>query len=331
MLKNFGVVLVVGIWLGCCVLSSIGNYSQAWAQQEQESRQSKPPVKRALRPQFKPRDWRGIYFGDLFAEGLKGSRPAELGSAAPLVVAGTGGGGNSQPEQSGEFKWSELISRQVLEDEVKRRQIRLTSEVTTPSNYRGQHLQARLSFTMLAMLFAVIEKYDGDVRWQEDSQFVRQAFARAAATARTGSEQAYANARQVQAGLQDLVRGGSFPQEGNPTEDFLWDEVVDRGPLMTLLEELLGELKPMTASSAEATANAEELLHLASLVAVMGEVLRLPEMYDYDEEDYAAHAKAMTSGALQLVAGVKSGDYNQVEQGVNGISNSCSNCHADWR
>ncbi len=292
-----------------------------------------PTVKRAKRPEFKKRDWDQVFFENIFKEGFVGERPANLSeSAAPKVATKSNPNGGGTSTTSSSKKWSTIIDRSVIEDEIKRLQIKLETEVTTPTKYKSEHHKARLTFSMLAMLFAIIEEYDSDIRWKKDAPYARVAFARAAANARTGSEQAYQNAKKRKENLKELVRGTSFPQDEKPTTEWDWVDVIDRGPIMEKLEIVYQEhLKPDTANEAGFRSKIEEVLHNASLVAAMSEVMSKPSSEDSDDEDYMEHVNSMKAGAIQVISGAKTNGYALVEKGVNTVGQSCTNCHEDFR
>ncbi len=152
-----------------------------------------------------------------------------------------------------EGKWSELISAEVLEDEVKSLQMATSQSVTTPGMFTaGGYKSVRRDFSILALLFAVIGEYDGNVRWRQQAPAVRDQLARAAANAKVSSIQAFNEAKQRKLDLNDLVRGGT-PNTAKPAERMArWDRVCDRQPLMQRLTIASDErLAPWTASETE--------------------------------------------------------------------------------
>jgi hypothetical protein len=296
-----------------------------------------PTVKRVQRPKFKQKDWDTVFFKNIFEDGFVGKRPPNLspGTIQSAVVQNTKQNSSEQNDShqntTGKFSWSKFVDRTVIEDEVKRLQIELDQLVTTPNKYKSDNIKARIAFSMLAMLFGVIEKYDGEIRWKKDAPHARLALARAAANARTGSEQAYQNAKIQKTNLQQLVRGDNFPTDAKLTE-WDWSANIDRGAIMEILDvRFLEKVKPMTANQADFRTNAEEVLHQASLIAMMGEILSRPEMDDADEDEYAKLAKSMANAASQIVQGTRVNDFGLVEKGVNAVGKSCSNCHDEWR
>lgn len=292
-------------------------------------------VVRAKRPTFKKKDWEGTWFEDIFKQGLVGQRPTNFGqmandsrnSVSPTSSdsndpASSGNGGNG---------WSEVIASSVIEDEIKRIQISLNEQVTTPVRFASGYKESRESFSMLSMLFQIIREYDSDIRWKEDADYAQAAFWRAAAASRVGSQQAYQNAKRRKDELTELVRGSSFPQDEKPTPDADWSSVVDRVQLMIRLQKSIDLLKPAVANKSEMNNALETIHHEANMVAAIGKALIQDGMEDGDEESYMEPSTMMTKAARDIVSATKSKDFDLASKSVNLIEQSCSNCHDEWR
>jgi len=288
-------------------------------------------VTRVKRPVFTQRDWDGIYFENLFEQGLVGERPAagQLGKKpADIAVAGEQ---NSSLEAGG-FAWSNLIANDVLEDEVKALQQALERDITTPVKFKSEYLKSRQSYSILSLMFAIIRDYDtDDVRWKKYAPIAQVAFARSAAASRVGSEQAYQNARLRKEDLVELVRGGTFAANETAPEKLEWPLVVDRTPMMVRLQSAIDKLKPAMSNKTEFTKNIDLVYHEASIIAVIGEALIMEDMDEFDEEGYAEFAKAMTTAATAVVNAARNQDYDSGSNSANLIEQACSNCHQEWR
>ncbi len=312
--------------------SLIAGTITAYAYQDLSPRKPKL-IKRAKRPSFKERDWNGIYFENMFQQGLVGDRPSPQ-ATPPVVAAGSPppAMAPTTPDTSNEaFAWSRSLDSSVIEDEVKVLQQHLVADITTPGRFKSDYGKIHQSYSMLSMLFGIIIEYDGDIRWKKEALQAQPAFARAAANSRVGSVQAYNNAKIQKENLTELVRGGGFNDQQKPVETVDWPNAVYRGPIMAELEDSLAKLKPHLANKTEFTQNMESVYHGASLIAAMGNILCKTDMDDADEEDYANYAKEMTSAALQVTEGCRTNNYDLASKGFNLIEQSCSNCHDDWR
>lgn len=276
----------------------------------------------------------GIFFDDVLSK-VVGERPSNLG-APPRTIAGAPTAGTpadgGAPSANSGSGWSKLISATTLEDEVKATKLKVDAAITTPTRFRSRDYEScRQYFSVLAMMFGIIEEYDANVRWKDEGTKLREAFARAAGNCKTGSPQAYSEAKLRKQDLQDAIGGGAVNlPEGKPRED--WELVIDRSPLMQRLELAQKDrLKPMTASAGSFRDNAEDIFHEAQMIAAMSEVLQREGMMDADDDDYNAFCESMKEAALSLIEAVKAGNYDQAGKAAGNISKSCDDCHELYR
>jgi hypothetical protein len=314
--------------LGLIVCSLVSTAVAAVVVQERKTKK----VQRIKRPNFTQRDWDGVYFEDLFAQGLRGDRPASSmpgtrptpGGSEPTDVADT----NST---EGQFAWSKVISRATIEDEIKTIQNSLATDITTPVKFKSDYAKINRSFSMLSMLFAIIREYDADVRCKEDGSQAQASFAVAAANSRVGTIQAYNSCKRRRDMLTDLVRGGNFPEDEKPMVDMDWSKVVDRTPLMKRLEESMNQIKTLTSSKGEFSGDSETLLRELEMVSAIGLILNRENMTDADDDGYAEFAVTMQQSAAKGATATKNGDYEGASQAANKIGQSCADCHSEWR
>ncbi len=297
-----------------------------------QERTQKKPVIRVKRPSFDKKDWNGIFFEDLFTEGLSGNRPKK----SEMNVEGDRPAGLADGDDAGIEKqagWVGLIDDSTLENEIKRWQQQLSEQVTTPIKFKTTHQEISEQFSMLAMWFTIIGQYEGDVRWNETADSVRFAFIDAAARSRATDMIAFNSAKQRTEDLTELVRGGKFPEEPNATAEVGdWSMIVDRNPIMGRLElSVSEELKKATASEKDFKNQVDIVMHEAGVVAAMSRVLQLPEMLDADDDDYSAIAEEMLLAALEMKAAAKAKNLEGVNSALNRINQACTNCHGDYR
>ena len=291
--------------------------------QEQER-----PVTRAKRPVFDKKDWSGVFFEDIFSDGLAGKRPGKVDPDAKAQTKVDGAGSTAETSE-----WSSLIEGTILENEVKRWQQTLNDQVTSPVKFKTSHREIGDQFSMLAMWFSIISQYDGDVRWNEEANSVRAAFMDAASKCRDTDMAAFNNVKRRTEDLTELVRGGKFPEESNAESDIGdWSMIIERGPIMNRLElSVLEELKQPTASEKDFQGNIDLIKHEAGLISALGRVLQLPEMMDADDEDYSAFAQEMLAAALEMKTAADEKNLEGVNQALNRINQACSKCHGDYR
>ncbi len=290
--------------------------------------------RRAKLPKFSKQESSQIFFENVFST-LVGKRPAAgSGRQDPGTAVTPAGGAPSRDEPTeGQFAWSTIISATTIEDEIKLRKLELDKLITTPTAFAGRgYKPARQSFSLLAMLFAIIDQYDGDVRWKSQAPAARDMFSRTAANLKAGgSIQVYKEAKQRNLDLGDVVRGSRL-ESSSEEEERTWDAVVDRTPLMQLLESRFEtNLKQWTNSDSEFNNDPEKVRHEAELVAAIGQVLMDENMEDAADEEYRQFAQLLRDGAQQVVRAVQAKDAGLASNGVSDIGRSCVECHDSYR
>ncbi|HAY82382.1 MAG TPA: hypothetical protein DCY79_21450 [Planctomycetaceae bacterium] len=298
-------------------------------------KRGKSPVRRAQTPEFQQAT-NNVFYADLFGEGspLSGERPANAGAAAVAPPTSNGGGGGTAPASSagGVFAWTKVISAATIEDEIKALKLELDKDVTRPSSFTGGgNRKCRTHFSILAMLFAIVGEYDGDVRWKEFGPAARDIFARVAANCKTNTRTVFDESKKRKDELQDLIGGGGLSaKDGEAAAD--WSKVADRSPLMKKIDQIMKEkLQPWTANANDFKANSGEIVHQAEIIAAVAEVLTREGMEDAGDEDYDGFSIRMRDASRQIVDAVKLKNDENARKAVGEIMKSCSECHESYR
>lgn len=291
--------------------------------------------KRVRPPQFDAGAFRGVFYNDVTSV-VRPDRPSapELRGAAKAKAAERMAKSEEAAPPASETggKWSKVISPASLEDEIKRLKLQYDRMVTTPGAFRsGGYQDARRQLSALAMLFAVVSQYDGEVRWKEEAAAARDLLARTAFNSKAGSVQVYNEAKLRKADLEDLIAGARL--NGRDVEsETEWPSIVDRAPLMEYMELVLYDhLEQLSRTPGEIEENKDSLQRFAEVVAVVGQVLVEDGMPEAEDEDYMQLSGAMIEAALRVRAGLEQGDADAVGVAISEISQSCDSCHEQYR
>ncbi len=302
---------------------------------------STPAKKRAMPPKKWDNRTVDTFFSDAKAA-LDGDRPS-FGDATSVASAKTQGGdtgnsggtpaaGGDAPAASGDFAWSKIIAPESLMDEIKSYQSIVKDDVSNPSKFKAEGFKdARKSYSVLALLFGVINEYDGDVRWKNQAVTARDAFARAAANCKVATDGSYNESKQRAEDLAALVRGETLPATAAGDKP-QWAKVAARPPLMNRLElAQQGRIAIWTANQGDFGKNQDALLREAQIVAVIAEVIQ-QEGYEFtDDSSYKGFAHDMQKHALDIADAAKSKNYEQARLAAGELAKQCSNCHSSFR
>ncbi len=292
--------------------------------------------KRARPPRWSKRD-SDVFFGDA-REKLNGPRPSAGSgggsSAAPLASGGTPSATDSAPTPSdgGTFAWSNLISSDTIEGEVKALQKEISETVQTPAQFKGGgYKDGRRQFTELAALLGIIAEYDGEVRWKSSASGLRDLVGRAGQNCKVGTDASFNEAKLRKEDIEKLVRGES-PQveKGDPKPK--WDKVAGRPPLMQRLEKCQQQaIGVWTADQGEFKKNAEKLEREAEILAALAELIQR-EGYEYaDDDTYLGYAKQMRDAGKTVAEAARNKNYDGARKASGDISKACSSCHEGYR
>ena len=279
---------------------------------------------RVRRPEFKKEEWTDVFFEDLFAEGLRGDRPAK-------VVEEPAQGSGETPSAGDGTAWSDVIDRDTVENEVKALQQKLQKLGLSVSRFNTQFREIQQQFSLLSMMFSIIHEYDSEIRWKKYALSAQKMFAEAASKSRAPSKAAFEHAKLRKQDLQQLVRGGAIDVAENQ-EQMAWPNVIDRTTIMVRLEQALQNgLKPESSDEKQFKKSKELLWHQAQLISAMGKVITLEDMDEADEDDYVEYANEMVNAAQKLSQAIEADDFNLASESINRIEQSCNDCHGDWR
>lgn len=313
--------------VACGLMLSL--YQSAYPWQDKPKSQTIKRVKRAARPSFNEGASKDILFKDVYAEGTVGERPDVSALSAETNIAALGAS-DGQVTQSGDA-WSQIIDASVIEDEVKSLQQELNTLVTTPVLFQTKYNDVNERFEVLSMLFAIIRQYDGDIRWDEQAPTAQFLFQQAAVSSRAGTAKGFQYCKARKEDLQELVRGGSIAAGGQIPDSIDWSVAANRSPIMVRLETANEDLKRMTSSESEFKAHSEEVFRLSNLVAAMAKVIVQEGMPESEEESYVEFGDQMKSASLELKSAVKLNDFQAASKAANAVSQSCADCHSEWR
>jgi hypothetical protein len=289
------------------------------------------------RPPKWTRDALDAFFSDA-REKLQGERPnysqkataldSDKASASPRASAGA-----STMEASSVLPWSQIITAETIETEIKRLSQSLGKSIGTPSKFKGGgYKDVRRDFSELAVLFAVVAEYDAPIRWKDTAAGMRELFARAAANAKVGTYETFREASLRKDDLAELVRGSrpQVPKASAAVPD--WSKVSAREPLMQRLSIAQQErLQPWLADSATFRRNQADAAHEAQLVALIANVIHRAEYEYWDDETFADVARELQAAASDVSAAAQSDNFEQARRAFTRAATACANCHDGYR
>lgn len=317
-------------------LCSLALFAAGVALRAQQPPRSGPPAKPSKPQRAKPPVWtdraKSAFFDDP-RQALVGDRPdygnRPQGSASPATPSPSG---SDATPSAGIFAWSKIISPETIEDEVKTIAKGVNDAVVNPQQYAGGGYKAGQDhFSMLAVLFAVVAEYDGEVRWKRHAIPAREEFSAAGFGSRVGSIQAFNQAKLAKEDLASMIAGQTLQgKEGEAKAS--WDKVAYRPPLMRRLKIAQEErLNGWTASAGEFKKNTDQILHEAQIVAALAEVITRDGYEFADDDTYLDFCRQLKKSAVDVVDAVKQNSPDNARSAMGAMGKTCNACHDGYR
>lgn len=263
-----------------------------------------------------PDEVKSVFFDDA-RTALVGSPPVAQAEAKTATI------------ESSDVNWQELIEAETLSTEVKRIVNNLAVLSKNPTQFKAaKHNDARRELTMLTALFGVIREYPDDVRWQASAGAMEMRCLQAAENCMVGSAESLTSVQETHALLEELLRGQVVEASENKAET----EFPEFAPLMQRMELARKENLPtLLTKDREFRKGSIDVAHEAQLLAMLSQIIRGEEYGYADDETYQSHADALRDSTSQLKAAASTQDFAKAVQAAAAVSQSCANCHADYR
>jgi len=281
------------------------------------------PRRRAKPPQWS-QEVRDVFFEDA-REQLVGARPV-VGVAKPQVVG--------VRVNSDASSWSQWIQAETLEAEIKRVASGLAGATSSSGKFSsGGYQQCQRDFSLLAVLFRVVEEFDEQTRWQKNAGAVRRYLEQAATLCEEANDPSYSAAKQVQGLLTDLLRGQSS-LEGPAPKNFALEnrQQVDRPALMLRMEQSVEEVLGLSLSNKKIfRRNVSKIAHESQLLAMLAKVIVEEGYESADDEEFLAYARQLGEASTALARASEEKNYEAARSAEGRLTQSCSGCHEDFR
>lgn len=227
--------------------------------------------------------------------------------------------------------WSELISIQVLDDEVKAARNTLNEYLQSVGRFNQNLDQIRVRAAVLAALGEVAAQHQEQTAWTGNARYVRDLGAKIEEQAQERGRTAFDAARLPFDQLLDLLGAGrpTGLAEPNPQAEFA--ERADRGSLMKRMDEAYKWLRQNKATEADFGNDPEDAVHEAAVLAALSAVIGTEGYTSADEPEYRKHVEELVAGSSQMTAAVQNGNFAQFSEALSRVDKKCNECHREYR
>jgi hypothetical protein len=236
--------------------------------------------------------------------------------------------GSSETPAGGGPDWGALATIDVLNEEIKERRNRLTTNLQTVATYNGNTETIVTDGNILASIAAVIERHPGELNWKEKAGHVRTLAYDMYLSAGTSGRGPFENTKEPFEQLTTILDGG--PADGEAEEAALSD-VGDRAEIMKRIEESFSWLRADINTDSRLKEDKDRVIREASVLATLGTIIGDANYESATADDYKQFLQQFIDGCKGMVAAANAGNFAQYESARNMVDGSCNPCHQQYR
>ena len=222
----------------------------------------------------------------------------------------------------------------VLEEEVRILQDRLSGAMAQLESYNKNYRTIRIDAATLAILAAVAAESEYDLKWKIKAKSVRDMAMLVRQSARSLGPGNYTAANKHFKKLVRLLsdKPGQLEQESlEAAEDTIWQETVDLSLLMRRLDRSFEiTIKEAAIDGGSSRKNRSILQHEATLLRAFGQAISISSEWS-QEDSYQQFCADLIVQAEALVNAVKARSAELVSETISKLDRSCKNCHDEYR
>ncbi|MGC4002027.1 MAG: hypothetical protein QM811_02310 [Pirellulales bacterium] len=197
--------------------------------------------------------------------------------------------------------------------EIKSYQNGVSADVKSISEFNGGgYKRSRIAYSMLAVMFAIIDEYDGDIRFKKDALAARELFGRVGGNLKVNTPQSFNESKARAEDLGNLIRGDSLTAPPGIDPKAKWSEkVANRPPLMTRLNVATEErLNKALSDAGTFNKSLETVLQESQVVAAISAGIQREGYEHTDDNTYLGFAHDMQKSAMEISAAAKAKNYD---------------------
>ena len=242
-----------------------------------------------------------------------------------------------EPAAVGKLAWSELISAEAIEGEVKDIRNKLAGRLASLGSYNSSYLEMRFSGATLALLAHIAIQHDGDIRWHEKARYIRVLageMVRVMDSSGARGRGGFTKTNEAFLKICDLLDGNDPPELPEAEDEADFTDVAELGFLMKRAEIAAAWLQTNVGSEEKFNEKSELAQREASLLTLLAVVFNL-EDYGYGpasvDEEFSGYSDKMREAAKAATGAAKSGNFTEFDLQRSNVGQACAQCHMVFR
>ncbi len=232
---------------------------------------------------------------------------------------------------AGDDPWGSLISKAILEDEVKSIRNFMNENLQSVGTFNSSMLMIPPKAAALGALAGVAAELPEAVSWKDDAKYVRD-------LARQMNESTLQRGAKDQKRLQGLFEALSDTLNRSkpaglkePVASTSFADVSEMRLLMMRMEEAEKRMKTEAGTEAAMASKKDMIAHEASMMAVMARIVTLPGYGYEDDAEFKGYGNEIVSASGTIRMAAESKDFAAYEGALTKIATTCQNCHSKYK
>jgi hypothetical protein len=235
------------------------------------------------------------------------------------------------PKSTSDDSWSDLISANELDDEVKTLRNYLNQNLRTVSNYNASMLAIPPKAATLGALAGVAMEHSNSVSWKDDAKYVRDLAKKMNSdTLRSGPKDQKRLLNLYEA-LSDTLNRSRPADLEEPLISDGFADVSELRHLMHRIDEAEKRMKSEVGTSGALASGKDMVAHEATVLATLAKIATLPGYGYEDDPRFKGYAGEVIQAALAIKGAAADGDFANYELALTKISTTCSACHSEYK
>jgi len=249
----------------------------------------------------------------------------------PAATPGTNPPTTATPTAAEGDSWGDLISAQMLDDEVKTIRNFLNENLQSVGVFNSSMLMIPPKAATLGAMAGVAAEHPGAITWKEDATYIRNlAKQMNSDTLRSGPKDQKRLLELYEAASDTLNRSRPAGVEPLP-EGEGFAEVSEMRLLMLRMAESEKRMKTEAGTEGAMNSRKDMVSHEAAIMATLAKIVTLPGYGYEDDPAFKAYANDVIKSALAIKGAAESNDFPTYELALTKISTTCSSCHSEYK
>ncbi len=290
-----------------------------------------------------PKTIDGIPYDVFFDRPLEVAADARTGGGIPTIAATSTGDtpvatteSTPEPEAtSADVSWSELITAELINEEVRALRNEMQSRLTNMGAYRRSVLELPVFGSAIAFFGELGSRHDGDIPWKENANHIRVLGAKIAEITSSSTAQnrnSYDEVNDAYLTINEILNNNSpaeLPEIEEETPSFA--TFADMFYLMKRMERGQQWMQTNAGSESGFSDKAPTLAREIAAMVVLTQAY-YEEDYGYaDDEEFLGYLNTLRDSGLGMQKALEEKDFGKYDELRSTANQQCTQCHSVFK